>query len=91
MGSRFIPIDVYSKNIKDKVWYIDVGNMSYSQLVELKEELKWTRSIRYIDSVIYDNISDVSRGIYNNKQRKRDEKNNNKIIKRKRRSFKRGR
>ena len=91
MNERFIPVEIYGKNNKRKIWYIDVGNMSYSQLIKLKQELWGTMSIRYVDRVISDYIGDVTYSIYNNKQRKRDEKNNNKLMIKRRSRFKRGR
>lgn len=91
MNKRYIPVEVYNQPKNERIWYVDVSNMSCSQLIKLKQELWGTMSIRYIDRVISDNIGDVTYSIYNNKQRKRDEKNNNKLIKRKRSSFRRGR
>ena len=54
---KFIPIIVKVNN-KDKTWYLDVSNLSLSELIDLKNELVGTkgRSIQYLDAIIHDEI-----------------------------------
>ena len=91
MNKRYIPVEVYGVKKENRIWYVDISDMSYSQLTELRKELLGTISVRYFDSAFNDEIRDITYKYYNNKQRKRNEKNNNKLIKRKRSSFRRGR
>ena len=54
---KFIPIIVKVNN-KDKTWYLDVSNLSLSELIDLKNELVGTKghSIQYLDAIIHDEI-----------------------------------
>ena len=49
-----VPVSV--NNMKD-IWYIDVSNLSLSELIELKEDLKGysIQSIRVLDAIIHKN------------------------------------
>lgn len=86
MKQNFIPIEVYEKNNIRKIWYIDLNEMSYSQLTDLRRELIGTISTRYLDRVINNMISDYTHTFANNKALKRDFKHNTML--KKKRAFK---
>ncbi len=91
MKERFIPIEVYGKDNKKEIWYIDISSMSLSQLTEFRKELIGTNGVRCFDRIINDIIRSVTYQYINNKQRKRERKYNNMLVKRKTSNFKKGR
>lgn len=92
MEKRLIPVEVYERGNKKQIWYVDLSNLSLSQLIELRKELLGTISSRYIDRVINDVIRGETYRYVNIKQRKRDAKHNTFVnIKKKTSNFRKGR
>lgn len=90
MEKIFIPIEVY-KNGKKKIWYIDLSEMSLSQLTELRKELLGTMSVGYFDRVFNDMMRNMTKKYTNIKQRKKDGKYSGMIMKKKTTNYRRGR
>lgn len=80
MNVRYVPVEVLKENKRD-IWYIDINNMTYSQLLKLKKELLGTISIRTIDKAISDNFLRETQQYYSNKGKKKDSKVKQKLMK----------
>lgn len=91
MEKRLIPVEAYERGNKRKIWYIDINNMTYSQLLKLKKELLGTISIRTIDKAISDNFLRETQQYYSNKGKKKDSKVKQKLMKKRTCNFRKGR
>ena len=90
MDVRYIPVEVLKGNKRD-IWYIDIDNMTYSQLIKLKKELLGTLSIRTIDKAISDNVLRETQQYYSDKEKKKDSKVKQKLMKKRTCEFRKGR
>lgn len=53
MKEEFIPVKVLSyKKGKYEKWYLDIDSLELSELISLREEVKNTDSLSYLDRVI---------------------------------------
>ena len=70
MEKRFIPIEVTN----DSNWYMDITNLSLSEIIALKDSLRGTDSIRALDSRIYE-LSGITYESYNNLSKRQQLRN----------------
>ena len=91
MKQNFIPIEVYRKYNEREIWYMDLNNMSLSQLTNLRKELLGTISTRYFDGVIKDIVKGVGSGYKDNKEGKRQGKYRSRLLKKRKSNFRKGR
>ena len=59
---NYIPVETIGG--KDN-WYMDISNLSLSELINLRDSLKGTISYRYLDGVIY-NLTNISLDSFHN-------------------------
>ncbi len=82
--ANMVPISVKSPN---DIWYMDISNLSLSELINLKEELKGysNQSIRVLDAIIHKNAGTTYEETYfdsrNRKKQKEGYKNRRTYIK----------
>lgn len=55
INNKYIPFEVEG----DYNWYMDVSNLSLSELIKLRDLLSGTVSYRHIDGIIYE-LSNIS-------------------------------
>lgn len=79
---EFIPIEVKRKR-KDETWFLDISNLSLSELIKLKNELIGISeiSIPQIDKIIYDEIGEKSNNIKVSYREYKKEEKNRKYVK----------
>ena len=61
INNKYIPIEVEG----DYNWYMDITNLSLSELIKLRDQLTGTVSYRHLDGIIYD-VSNISLDSYRN-------------------------
>ena len=79
MKDNFIPVEVINENDN---WYMDVSNLSLSELIKLRDSLTGTVSFRVLDSIIYQK-SDVTFETYNRFNRRENKRNKEIYLKQK--------
>jgi len=77
----FIPVLVY-ENGRMVYWYLDVSKLSLGKLTQLRNELKLSNSIAYIDKIITSNTPSGF-NYYNDNRKYRKELKTEKQMKRK--------
>lgn len=86
----FIPVEAYVDG-KSVIWYMDISTLSINELINLKEELKGSKtdSISAINSIIHQtigyNIDDLKMTKRQQKKENRVYKNRNAFVKSKKR------
>ena len=76
MVNSFIPIEVSKGNN----WYMDISNLSLSELIALKNELTGTIGYAALDSVIYEK-SNITFDTYNNLAKREFQRNKEILLK----------